>query len=107
VHHRDGRLGHSLQRLLGLGHAGVVRLGALGVGAHLLELADVGTGGEGLATGAAYDEDLHRPVGVDLGEHTGQCLVHAQVDRVVAVRAVEHQGRDRAVGAGALDEQVL
>ena len=60
--HRDGRLRALSDGRVGCGRLGVVAERSRGVLAVLLELGDVGAGGERLSAGAAIDDGAHRIV---------------------------------------------
>ena len=68
-----------------------------------LELADVGAGHEGLAAGAAQDEDAHGIVGIHLLADLEQPLVHGPGHGVAGLRPIEGERHDRSVSG---DERV-
>ena len=74
------------------------------VGAVLVEVGDVRSGGESLAARASDDYAADFVVGVELAHEGGQLVPHIEADGVALRRAVEGDGSQRRL---AVEEDVV
>jgi len=94
VDHRHRRLRAGLQGSVGALGALVVGLGRRAVLPLLLELRDVGAGGEGLLAGAPDDDAPHRRVADEPLDDLRERRPHGEIERVPDVGPVEDDGGD-------------